>query len=76
MKVLVFCGAADNTGTDPNVTLDPPRVRSYKLSNLYEGYFEYVNLLAAQDCLRLMKKLNQRKLEFKSFALAREQSLL
>ena len=55
MKVLVFRGMTDNTGTVPNVTLDPPLVRSYKLSNLYERYFEYMNLLAAQDWLRLMK---------------------
>ena len=47
-KVSVFRNAACYTDTDLNANSEPSAVRTYKLANLYERYYEYADLLATQ----------------------------
>lgn len=50
-KIAVFRSATKYADSDINVTPDPDVIRSYKLSGLYERYFEYADLLATQGLL-------------------------
>ncbi|KAH8116058.1 WD40 repeat-like protein [Phellopilus nigrolimitatus] len=50
-KVTIFRSANNYADADLKVTPDPSAVRTYKLSNLYERYFEYADLLATQGLL-------------------------
>ncbi|KAI5121114.1 hypothetical protein M0805_002787 [Coniferiporia weirii] len=51
-KVTIFRGATNYTDADLNVVPDPAAIRTYKLSNLYERYYEYADLLATQGLLQ------------------------
>ena len=51
-KVAVFRSATKYVDPDVDVTPDPNVVRAYKLSSLYERYFEYADLLATQGLLQ------------------------
>lgn len=51
-KVMIFRSATKYTDADLSVTPDPSAVRTYRLSSLYERYFEYADLLATQGLLK------------------------
>ncbi len=82
-KVAIFRGATKYVDGDLDVTQDSSALKTYKLSGLYDRYFEYADLLAAQGLLDeaiLFLKLTPTKYESQGncdfdFSVARERLL-